>query len=1074
MNRGHPQGNDETGDAPLASTVIDPSAFDAVIFDMDGVLTDTASVHASVWKQTFDQYLREESSRSGKDLAPFDVTDDYLRHVDGRVRQDGVTAFLGSRGITLAEGEVTDPPGRETVWGVANSKNEAFLTAVANEGVQPFASSVALIHELRGRGIATGVVSASRNASRVLEAAGIDGLFDARVDGDDADRLALPGKPDPATFLEAARRLGVTPGRAVVVEDALVGVEAGRRGGFGLVIGVDRRSDPDALRVSGADVVVADLIELRVLVDRGCCTPATGGDIERWVLGFEGFDPAHQGHREALCTLGNGYQATRGAASETQADEVNYPGTYIAGIYNRLVSEVEGRTVEDESLVNAPNWLPLTFRVGDGEWFGSPGWQLIEHRQQLDVRHGILTRWTRAQDPDSHTVEVVERRIVSMDDPHLAAIEWTLIAENWSAPIQIRSALDGGVTNSNVREYDLLANRHLEVVARSEVDDETILLEVETSQSHLRVAEAARTRIRGTVATESERRFTTHHGLVAHDLSVEVREHEPLVVEKIVAIYTGRDHAISEPGLAATQQAIDAPAFASLVAAHRRAWDRLWSRARLDIDTDDSTARALRFHMFHLLQTLSPPASDLDVGVPARGLHGEGYRGHVFWDELFVFPVLNPRFPVLTRALLMYRYRRLDEARRLARQAGHDGALFPWQSASSGREETPSQLFNTRSQRWMPDNSHRQRHVSLAIAYNVWQYHQVTNDIDFLRRYGAELLVEISRFWASIATPNPDGRYDITGVMGPDEFHDGTVDDPGSGLTNNTYTNVMVGWLLWRTQQALDLLGGHHCGELWDRLHIRPEELEHWDVISRKLNVAFLDDGFMAQFEGYEALDELDWDAYRAKYGNIGRLDLILEAENDTTNRYRLSKQADVLMLFYLLSAEELTEILNRLGYDFDPNAIPATIAFYLDRTTHGSTLSHVVHSWVLARRDRASSWPVFLEVLATDLDDIQGGTTAEGIHLGAMAGTIDLMQRAYAGLELRDGTIRLNPGLPSQLPRLRFEIVYRGQFIDIDITHDEVTLRTRPCENGPVSVTVADQTVMLPAGSTRTMSIPP
>ena len=232
----------------IATTVIDPARFDAVIFDMDGVLTDTAVVHVAAWKQLFDEYLQERASRTGEGLEPFDQVEDYRRHVDGRARQDGVAAFLASRGITLALGDASDPPDRETAWGLANRKNDAFVAELADRGVQTFASSIAFAGALRAVGVATAVVSASRNAAHVLSAGGIAGLFDERVDGVDAERLALPGKPDPALFLEAAARLGVKPDRAVVIEDAYAGVEAGRRGRFGLVVGVDRSGDPNRVR----------------------------------------------------------------------------------------------------------------------------------------------------------------------------------------------------------------------------------------------------------------------------------------------------------------------------------------------------------------------------------------------------------------------------------------------------------------------------------------------------------------------------------------------------------------------------------------------------------------------------------------------------------------------------------------------------------------------------------------------------------------------------------------------------------------------------------------------------------
>ena len=231
----------------------------AVIFDMDGVITETASVHAAAWKRMFDEYLaaRDDSQRPFSD-------DDYQLYVDGKPRYDGVADFLRSRGVELPRGEPTDSPETETVCGLGNRKQEMFVRTLREEGATAFPSSVELIHRLRGAGVGTAVISASRNCAEVLESAGVIDLFDARVDGEVADELGLAGKPDPAVFLEAARRLGVAPAEAAIVEDAIVGVEAGGRGGFALVIGVDRVGQADRLRSHGADIVVDDLGELRV------------------------------------------------------------------------------------------------------------------------------------------------------------------------------------------------------------------------------------------------------------------------------------------------------------------------------------------------------------------------------------------------------------------------------------------------------------------------------------------------------------------------------------------------------------------------------------------------------------------------------------------------------------------------------------------------------------------------------------------------------------------------------------------------------------------------------------------
>lgn len=236
--------------------------FDAVLFDLDGVLTATAKVHAACWKRLFDEFLEERAAATGEALKPFDIVEDYKRYVDGKLRYEGVRSFLGSRGIDLPEGTPEEPPGNGTICGLGNRKDAMVQDMLEAEGVEVYEGSVKLVEQLRRRGIRTAVVSASKNCKVVLEAARISHLFDQVVDGEVAERLRLPGKPQPDTFLVAAERLGVVPERAVVVEDAISGVQAGRAGGFGLLIGVDRKGDPESLRQGGADIVVRDLSEL--------------------------------------------------------------------------------------------------------------------------------------------------------------------------------------------------------------------------------------------------------------------------------------------------------------------------------------------------------------------------------------------------------------------------------------------------------------------------------------------------------------------------------------------------------------------------------------------------------------------------------------------------------------------------------------------------------------------------------------------------------------------------------------------------------------------------------------------
>jgi alpha,alpha-trehalase len=243
--------------------LLDAARYDAAIFDMDGVVTQTVDVHAAAWKRLFDDFLRRHAG--GDTFEPFDTVTDYRRYVDGKARYDGVRDFLASRGIHPPEGSPDDPPDRETVRGLGNRKDEFFLAQLREHGAAAFTSTIELVEELKRRGLRVAVISASRNSQEILEAAGVADRFETRVDGIVAADLELPGKPHPAVFEEAARRLGADPARTIVIEDATAGVEAGRRGGFALVIGVDRAGVADLLRESGADVVVSDLAQVEVV-----------------------------------------------------------------------------------------------------------------------------------------------------------------------------------------------------------------------------------------------------------------------------------------------------------------------------------------------------------------------------------------------------------------------------------------------------------------------------------------------------------------------------------------------------------------------------------------------------------------------------------------------------------------------------------------------------------------------------------------------------------------------------------------------------------------------------------------
>lgn len=868
----------------------------------------------------------------------------------------------------------------------------------------------------------------------------------------------------------SARESQTQPGRVLPIyiggdltdEDAF---DAVRFSGIGVVVRHDRAGD----RPTAASFTLASPTEARDFVRRGARWLAYDRETRArgWTFTWEGYDPPNEKLREALCTVGNGYFATRGAAPESKAGQVHYPGTYAAGVYNRLDDLVAGTRTAHESLVNLPNWLPLTFRIGDGDWLDLDAVTLLSYRQTLDLRGAVLTRELTYRDDAGRTTSITEHRFVAMNQAHVAALQTTIVAQDWEGAIEIRSTLDGDVRNSGVERYRDLASNHLQGLEKVALSEDSVLMAVETTQSKIPVTLAARTSAwHGDAPAPATYRLLDEEFAIGNQIFTTLKPGQPLTVEKIVTLVTGRDVATSHPSTGAERRLARQGRFAEICAAHRLAWAHLWERLSIEFSNHTEELRVLRLHLLHLLQTVSYNSEELDVGVPARGLHGEAYRGHIFWDELFIFPVLNLRLPTITRSLLRYRHRRLLEARRAAKLAGYRGAMYPWQSGSDGREESPEQHLNPRSGRWRPDASHRAHHIGIAVAYNVWNFYQVTGDLAYMIDYGTEMMAEIARFWVSRATYDQErDRYSINGVIGPDEFHSGYPDRPYDGVDNNAYTNVMAVWVILRAIDALQLMPLPNRLDLCEELGLTDAELAHWDHVSRRMFVPF-HDGVISQFEGYEQLLELDWDGYRRRYRNIQRLDRILEAEGDDVNRYRASKQADVLMLLYLLSADELRELLDRLDYHLDPHRIPEMVDYYVARTSHGSTLSAVVHGWVLARANRDRALEFFQQVLKSDIADIQGGTTSEGVHLAAMAGSVDFVQRCFTGLEIRGDRIVLSPLWPEYLGALGFPIHYRGNHLHLRVSGKGAEISVEPRDVTPVEVECRGRVERLVPGS--------
>lgn len=824
--------------APLAVRL---DELDAVIFDMDGVVTDTASVHAAAWKKLFDAYLEERTLRTGEPFRPFDLDRDYREHVDGKPRYDGVRDFLGSRGIELADGASEDPPDLETVRGLGNRKDQFFLEHIGSNGVSPYPGTVELVQALHATGTGVAIISASRNLDQVLEAAGVADLFDVRVGGLEAERLGLQGKPDPAVFLEAARRLGVDPSEAAIIEDALAGVEAGRRGGFRLVVGVDRTGHAEDLRARGADVVVRDPGELLAWREgRPGVAEARAGFPEPtsdagWLLEVVGFDPLGEREVESWLTVANGRTGTRGSVEEDS--EESDPATYVAGVFG---SSEDGRL-----LVSGPQWTGLRPRIGNEALDLDLG-DTLEHRRLLDLRNGMVFRFWRQRLHSGVEATFRSVRYASLADRGIMVLEATLDAA--SGRVRLANGIPPPPDSGAVERVDTRLDPGRTVVSLWGRGGGAATFAVQTD---------AREGYVGRVVA------------VAGSLDADA----PLD-EAVRALEATRNVGLSE-----------------LRDRHREAWAARWRDADVVIDGDLELQRAFRFALYHLISSADPESDVASVG--ARGLSGPGYKGHVFWDtEVFILPFYAYTHPETARALLAYRYRTLDAARSRATANGYRGAMFAWESADTGEDVTPTEGIMPDGRRIPILTGQQEHHISADVAWAVWRYWEASGDDEFLAGMGAEIVIETARFWASRARLGDDDRYHIDDVIGPDEYHEG-IDD-------NAFTNILARWNIERALEVEAVLRDIEPArwtELERRLDLGADEFAAWRAVADGLVDGFdPETRLYEQFAGFFELEDVRAvDVAQRPFAG----DVVLGVER--VNGAQLVKQADAIMLGHML-----------------------------------------------------------------------------------------------------------------------------------------------------------------------------
>lgn len=984
---------------------MDRHEFDAVIFDLDGVITHTAALHARAWKQAFDEFLERRTRQTNEAHPPFDIESDYLKYVDGKPRHEGVRSFLAARGIDLPEGDPTDEAGAETVHGLGRRKDGLFVERMRRDGVEVFGSTIKLIQALREQGVKTAVVTSSRNGREVLRAAAIEELFDKRVDGMDAEALELKGKPHPAPFLKCAELLGVSPGRAVVIEDAASGVEAGQRGGFGLIVGVDRGGNRAALMAHGADLVVTDLADLGV-ADLDAHLREKRERLA-WQIEQEGFDPAREHEMESIFTVGNGYLGVRGTLDSP------LPGSqgdlFIAGVYDRKhperpYSELEFMTANRgdysySELVSAP--FPFRVRIAvDSHPLDLAGRDWRVYRRLLDLRGGTLHSHSAFETGTDRRIVVHSRRCASMADLHLLLQEITVCLENFSSDVSLDASL---------ADLDLAANHpHLTALETGEAAAGLDVQRFTTQASAIEVCLAARTTLRGS-------------GRDAVRWQVPVAIGDTLTFRRYVVVYTSRDG--SEPLRDAVHhlKALRWEDFDDLLDAHAARWAEVWKRADIRIDGSAAAAQALRFNAYHLTS-----AADRDprVSVGARALTGRAYEGHIFWDvEIFKLPFYIHTLPEVARSLLGYRYHTLGGARRRAQQLGYRGACYAWESTVTGDDVTPQTIRLKTTGKEIPIfTGSQQLHVTAGVAHGLWRYWEATRDREFLRDAGVEIFAETARFWASRSSRS-DRHFHIRTVVGPDEYHH-SVDD-------NAYTNWMARFNLKQAVEAVEWMKREFplaWGELAERLALTPQEPHEWAAVAQELYCPMPNaDGVIEQFAGFFDLEDYPLPRQERFKAPINRL-----FDWDRINQLKLIKQADVLMLLHLFPEA------------FSPEVVAANYRYYEPITDHASSLSPAIHAAIAARLGlREDSERYWRESLWLDLSNTMGNSSL-GVHPACMGATWQALVFGFLGVRFADAGPHCDPGGAARLPEkwraAGLKLFWRGSLHPVETAREEMS----------------------------------
>jgi kojibiose phosphorylase len=739
-----------------------------------------------------------------------------------------------------------------------------------------------------------------------------------------------------------------------------------------------------------------------------------------WNINEDSFDPdikkIHS--QETVFTIGNGYFCTRGTFEE------GYPHDNVATLLFGVFDDIP---VAKEELANIPDWLPITLFI-NGERFRLDRGKILDYQRTLDVQQGLLRRTVYWESPQGVRIRVQSERFASLADEHVGAIRYSVTLEDGGSSakcaIAVWSSFNLAEGNYNVLHWESIDQGH---------EDDILWLHTETKGSLIQLVQS----MSFTCHTQGFRKE-----MIASDIAPSIRYYGTLTpgatfsADKIIVMHTSRDstdplHSTlkhhqkllmqypqresGEESSLEQSQAL-AQVYDMLHIKHQTAWQQLWQVADVIIEGDSKAQLGLHYNIYQLRINVLP--YDSRYSIAAKGLTGFGYHGHVFHDtEIFMLPFFTYAIPDIARNLLLYRHHLLPAARRKAASNGYAGAQYPWESTLNGEETTPSSIIHPETGEIIPVlNGFIELHITSSIAHAVWQYWQVTGDDEFMRDYGAEILLSTAMFWASRVEKNEEqGDYEITDVIGPDEWHE--------HVDNNIYTNYMarknIQYAL-SIQQWLQSTYPTKAQELAASLRLTSQHLEHWKDIA--LHIRILQDPqtkIFEQFEGFFKLKPLDQELYR---GRTVSYQGILGVEE--VQKYRIIKQADVLMLLTVLSEE------------FDYETKKANWDYYYPITDHdyGSSLTPAFHSILACELGLIEeAYKLFMKGALVDLENLRGNTP-EGIHTACAGAVWQAAIFGFAGLRVSGESYTTHPCWQEDWTRLAFNFYLKDKLISIDM----------------------------------------